>query len=146
MGCLRRKNAHDLKALCGENRDAWEVLQALSACRGGAEALDALRPYLTAGPEWQAVEELEALLGILKSGGQEAQVRLDFSVSNDLGYYSGVVFRGYLEGIPESILSGGSMTSCPEKWGEGARPSVSRCTRIFCRSAAGRKTPLMWIP
>ena len=121
MGCLRRKNAHDLKALCGENRGAWEVLQALSACRGGAEALDALRPYLTTEPERRAVEELEALLGILKAGGQEAQVRLDFSVSNDLGYYSGVVFRGYLEGIPESILSGGQYDKLPRKMGRRSK-------------------------
>ncbi len=121
MGCLRRKNTHDLKALCGENHGAWECLRALSACRGGAEALDALRPYLTAPSEQQAVGELEVLLGILKASGYEAQVRLDFSVSNDLGYYSGVVFRGYLEGIPESILSGGQYDKLPRKMGRKSK-------------------------
>lgn len=110
-----------MKALCGENHGAWEVLQALSVCRDGIQALDALRPYLTAGSEQQAVGELEALLGILKASGCEAQVRLDFSVSNDLGYYCGVVFRGHLEGIPESILSGGQYDKLPRKMGRKSK-------------------------
>lgn len=121
MGCLRQKNTHDLKALCGENEDAWKVLQAISACRGGAEALEALSPYLTGEAEQAAVAELKALLGILADSGYADRVRLDFSVSNDLGYYSGVVFRGYLEGIPESILSGGQYDKLPRKMGRKSR-------------------------
>lgn len=121
MACLRQKNTHDLKALCGENEDAWEVLQALSACRGGADALDALTPYLTGETEQAAVAELKALLGILADSGYADRVRLDFSVSNDLGYYSGVVFRGYLEGIPASILSGGQYDKLPRKMGRKSR-------------------------
>ena len=110
-----------MKALCGGNHGAWEILQALSACRGGVEALDALRPYLTSEPEQQALGELEALLEILKASGYEDQVRLDFSVSNDMGYYSGVVFRGYLEGTPESILSGGQYDKLPRKMGRKSK-------------------------
>mgnify|MGYP002517539953 FL=1 len=37
----------------------------------------------------------------------------DFSVSNDLGYYSGVVFQGYLPGIPASVLAGGQYDKLP---------------------------------
>ena len=37
----------------------------------------------------------------------------DFSVSNDLGYYSGVVFRGYLPGITASVLAGGQYDKLP---------------------------------
>ena len=121
MACLRQKNTHDLKALCGDNQTAWETLRAISACRGGAEALEALTPYLTGEAELAAVAELNALLGMLKERGYEDSVRLDFSVSNDLGYYSGVVFRGYLEGIPESILSGGQYDKLPRKMGRKSR-------------------------
>ena len=32
---------------------------------------------------------------------------LDFSVANDARYYTGVVFKGFLRGIPGSVLSGG---------------------------------------
>ncbi|MCI7018753.1 MAG: ATP phosphoribosyltransferase regulatory subunit [Clostridiales bacterium] len=121
MACLRQKNTHDLKALCGENEEGWQTLQAISACRGGMDALEALLPYLTGEPEQAAVAELKALLEMLKERGYVEGVRLDFSVSNDLGYYSGVVFRGYLEGIPESILSGGQYDKLPRKMGRKSR-------------------------
>lgn len=121
MACLRQKNTHDLKKLCGDNADAWETLQAISACRGGAEELAALIPHLTGEAEQAAVAELKALLEMLKERGYEESVRMDFSVSNDLGYYSGVVFRGYLEGIPESILSGGQYDKLPRKMGRKSR-------------------------
>ena len=121
MACLRQKNTHDLKELCGDNADAWETLQAISACRGGAEELEALIPHLTGEAEQAAVAELKALLEMLKERGYEESVRMDFSVSNDLGYYSGVVFRGYLEGIPASILSGGQYDKLPRKMGRKSR-------------------------
>ena len=121
MACLRQKNTRDLKELCGDNADAWETLQAISACRGGAEELEALIPHLTGEAEQAAVAELKALLEMLKERGYEESVRMDFSVSNDLGYYSGVVFRGYLEGIPASILSGGQYDKLPRKMGRKSR-------------------------
>ena len=121
MTCLRQKNTHDLRQLCGENEDAWETLQAISACRGGAEALEALTPYLTGEAELAAVNELKDLLEVLRERGYAECVRMDFSVSNDLGYYSGVVFRGYLERIPESILSGGQYDKLPRKMGRKSR-------------------------
>ena len=121
MACLRQKNTHDLKELCGDNADVWETLQAISACRGGAEELEALIPHLTGEAEQAAVAELKALLEMLKERGYEESVRMDFSVSNDLGYYSGVVFRGYLEGIPASILSGGQYDKLPRKMGRKSR-------------------------
>ena len=34
-------------------------------------------------------------------------VRIDFSLLNDMTYYSGIVFRGYIKGIPDGVLSGG---------------------------------------
>ena len=36
-------------------------------------------------------------------------------------YYSGVVFRGYLEGIPASVLSGGQYDKLPRKMGRNAK-------------------------
>ena len=121
MACLRQKNLHDLQALCGENQTAWETLQAISACRGGVQALKDLIPYLSGEVEQAAVAELTALLEMLKERGYGDSVRMDFSVSNDLGYYSGVVFRGYLEGIPASILSGGQYDKLPRKMGRKSR-------------------------
>lgn len=37
--------------------------------------------------------------------------RLNFSVVNDMDYYSGIVFRGYINGIASGVLSGGRYDS-----------------------------------
>lgn len=122
MDCLRRKNLHGLRDLCRDNGTAWEKLYALSSCRGsGRDVLCRIGQVLTTDAERQALEELSCLWEILEGSGCGRSVCLDFSVSSDLRYYSGVVFRGYLEGIPASILSGGQYDKLPQKMGRKSR-------------------------
>ncbi len=42
-------------------------------------------------------------------------VRIDFSVVNDIKYYNGIVFKGFIEGIPASVLSGGQYDKLMQK-------------------------------
>ena len=121
MECLRRKNLHELETLCGENSTAWEKLSALLRCHGGAEQLAVIESLLTTAAEKQALAELTRLWKLLDAAGYGKNVRLDFSVGTSMGYYSGVVFKGYLAGIPESILSGGQYDKLPRKMGRKAR-------------------------
>ena len=119
---LRQKSAHQLKDLCAGRPEAAKKLDALCACRGAAgQVLAAVEAVLTTAEERKALEELKSLYRILCSSGCENMVRIDFSVGSDLGYYSGVVFRGYLQGIPTSILSGGQYDRLPRKMGRKAR-------------------------
>lgn len=120
MDCLHRKNVHELQVLCRDN-GAWEKLQQVASCRGGKEALDKIAAVLTTKEEQQALLQLQGLWKILEANGFSESVRLDFSVGNNMGYYSGVVFRGYLEGIPAGILSGGQYDKLPRKMGRRAR-------------------------
>ena len=122
MTFLRQKNAHQLKGLCQGREGAWETLQVLSTARGsGQEVLPQIAALLRTGEEKEAFEELEALWQILERSGCADSVRLDFSVANNMRYYSGVVFRGYLEGIPTSVLSGGQYDKLPRKMGRKAK-------------------------
>ncbi|MDD5864344.1 MAG: ATP phosphoribosyltransferase regulatory subunit [Firmicutes bacterium] len=119
---LRRKNTHELKALCAGKDAAWKKLSLLSACRGsGQEVLDAVAAVLTTEDERRSLSELAGLWQVLERSGCAGNVRLDFSVGSDMGYYSGVVFRGYLEGIPASVLSGGQYDKLAQKMGKRCR-------------------------
>ena len=120
MEYLHRKNYHQLKSLCSGGR-AWEKLSVIAACRGGREALEQLQGVLTTAAEQQAFRQLKGLWEILEASGCASSARLDFSVGNNMRYYSGVVFRGYLEGIPASILSGGQYDKLPRKMGRNAK-------------------------
>ena len=121
MECLRRKNLHELETLCGENKAAWEKLSALLRCHGGGEQLAVIESLLTTEEEKQAMQELAGLWKILEDAGYGRNVRLDFSVGTSMRYYSGVVFKGYLAGIPESVLSGGQYDKLPRKMGRKAK-------------------------
>jgi ATP phosphoribosyltransferase regulatory subunit len=50
-----------------------------------------------------ALEELEFLNKIFKN----QNLALDFSATGDLDYYNGLILRGYVEGIPAAVLTGG---------------------------------------
>ena len=122
LECLRRKNSHELQTLCGEDTLIWEKLDALIHCRGtDPEQLQQLKALLTGEEEQQALDQLLSLWQILDSAGCAGSLRLDVSVGSDMGYYSGVVFQGYLPGIPTAVLSGGQYDKLPHRLGRSSR-------------------------
>ena len=62
----------------------------------------------------KAVDELSVICSILADRDLDG-VHLDFSLVNDMSYYNGVMFRGYIEGIPSGVLSGGQYDELLEK-------------------------------
>lgn len=122
---LRQKNSHDLRRLCGgENlSDAQTTaLCALAGCNGDPDTvMRTMRPLLTSEEQEELLEELGAVCALLEQRGFAGKIRLDFSVGNEMKYYSGLVFKGYLEGIPVSILSGGQYDRLLQKMGRRSR-------------------------
>ena len=86
LQCLAEKNIHGLKAMNAPD----EVIR-LAEIEG--------RPS-----EVKGIAELEILNSLSK---YDDEIRIDFSTVNNLNYYNGIVFRGFIEGVSESILSGG---------------------------------------
>lgn len=46
---------------------------------------------------------------------------LDFSLVSDRNYYNGITFKGFISGIPESVLSGGRYDRLMEKMGRRSK-------------------------
>lgn len=123
LRCLRQKNSHELESLCdGLAEEKKKKLFALVEVSGDPRtALPALDELLTENAERSALLELQRLCGILARSGYGDALRVDFSVGNDMKYYNGVVFKGYLEGIPASVLSGGQYDRLLKKMGKSSR-------------------------
>ena len=68
----------------------------------------------------RAVENLKGLTDSLTAIGMGDKIRIDFSVINDINYYNGVVFKGFVSGIPTGILSGGQYDNLMNKMGKSA--------------------------
>jgi len=65
-----------------------------------------------------ALDELKEVYGFLSAMGAADNVNLDFSIINDMSYYNGIVFQGYLEGVPKNVLSGGRYDNLLQKMGK----------------------------
>ena len=111
LDCLRQKREQELRALCREHGADETLPVALLRAR----TPDDLSPLLTAdNAPWQ---ELRQIIALLPTG----KVRLDFSLGNDMKYYSGLVFKGYVRGVPASVLSGGQYDRLLSHMGKNAR-------------------------
>lgn len=121
LACLRQKSSHELRLLCREEGvqpgDA-ELLNLLTDCMAtDADIFARLEQLLITPTGKKAMEQLRQLYRILTDAGFAGNIRVDFSGSSDLKYYSGVVFQGYLAGLPQRLLSGGQYDKLLRKMG-----------------------------
>ena len=111
---LHQKNSHELRRLCEEENCSAEDLLVLAACSGSPGEVFAKIQNIHAG---EAFDQLRQICSVLETFGFGDKIRVDFSVGTDMKYYSGVVFKGYLEGITTWILSGGQYDKLLQKMG-----------------------------
>lgn len=62
-----------------------------------------------------ALAQLVKITSLLLDSSFGDKIRIDFSVINDMGYYNGFVFRGFINGISSGILSGGQYDALMQK-------------------------------
>lgn len=121
MGFVSRKNSHELKALCtqyGAAPEDTDRLLTLVSCYGSRKSVLDTLASLFAPETLSNMRRLSALLDTLPEADK---IRFDFSVGNDMRYYNGFVFRGFLEGLSDGILSGGQYGGLMRKMGKNAR-------------------------
>ncbi|MBO5714131.1 MAG: ATP phosphoribosyltransferase regulatory subunit, partial [Clostridia bacterium] len=64
-----------------------------------------------------AIDQLASVVNSL----DDQNVHVDFSVVNDMKYYNGFAFKGFIEGIPTGILSGGQYDGLMKKMGKSSQ-------------------------
>ncbi len=105
------RNAHEVAALCAEygvkKENEQKLLLLLSAYGETDVALKKLAPLCASGEVKVAFDNLQVLCNLLKASPYANNIRLDFSVGGDMHYYDDVVFKGFVEGVAEGVLSGG---------------------------------------
>lgn len=111
---ISEKNIHELKEFCEqsgvEENKTSVLLRLVDLCDPPAIAMPKLRELLsvTGSPTIRnCLRRLEEVVALLDDAGLSDILRIDFSVVNDLNYYNGIVFRGFVEGAPAGVLSGG---------------------------------------
>ena len=120
--CIAEKNTHDLARLCAEagvgKTDTAALCDFVSIYGDMDTVLARLAPLSRRYEAVSvAISELTALRDHLKKTPYGGRVRFDFSIINDMSYYGGVVFCGYLDGICECVLSGGQYNKLMKRMG-----------------------------
>ncbi len=70
-------------------------------------ALDEIKNMLMNEKMNNAYCELKSISDTMALYGLSEKLYFDFSVVNDCNYYDGIIFQGFINGIPDSVLSGG---------------------------------------
>lgn len=89
---------------------AAEAIKAVPRLTGGREVvgrLDGLLARCGVPAERRGTAELARLVGDVADLFDAGRVSFDFSIINSFDYYTGIIFKGYAEGIAASLGSGG---------------------------------------
>ena len=108
---IESKNVNSLAALCDQQGIFAGVKKKLCALTDLYlpinQALPVLESILVGAKMRQAYENLKNIGDVMSAYGLAHRLYLDFSIVNDATYYDGISFRGFINGIPDSVLSGG---------------------------------------
>lgn len=120
--CIGEKNRHGIKEICGEygiDSEKADMLADFVGIYGAPDSvIEKLKATAAGKKAKSAVEELENIWQVLSKTAYKDNINFDFSIVNDMNYYNGIVFTGFLAGIPESVLSGGQYDKLMKKMGK----------------------------
>jgi ATP phosphoribosyltransferase regulatory subunit len=110
ISCIGEKNIHGIEAICKSEGKNAETVKKLVSMKGGVdEMLEILKDTSSYSDALELAEILSAVGG---------KARVDFSVTDDMNYYSGIVFKGFINGIPTDVLTGGRYDNLMKRMGK----------------------------
>ena len=111
LAFIGEKNAHELAALLDarglKEEKAASIVSLISVYGAPKAVLPKVKKLCASESAAKAFAELEKVLAPFRSSPLESVLHVDFSVVSDTAYYNGVVFKGFVKGVPEPVLSGG---------------------------------------
>ncbi len=119
--CVSEKNLHGITSICMSNGIAEEkaqILKELVSLYGKPDDVVKGLKKLDISEIGGYISELESALAVF---GKCENIRIDFSAVADTNYYNGIIFKGFIAGIPDSVLSGGQYDKLMQEMGKDAK-------------------------
>ncbi len=118
---ISEKNLHGLRELCAKHsinaEHTGRLCGLINVCGELGDVIRDAEKLVCGDISRAGYNELVALSDILASFGLSHKFILDFSVMNDMNYYNGLVFQGFINGVPKSVLSGGRYDNLVRRFG-----------------------------
>ena len=121
---IENKNTPAIKALCaniGVTEEKCAAICKMTTIYAPVKvALEEIKDMLYTDKMQAAYAELCGVCEYLERVGNVDKVYLDFSTVNDMNYDNGITFKGFINGIPDGVLSGGRYDRLMQKMGKSA--------------------------
>ena len=125
LECVTEKNLHGIRQICldhGMAENAAEPLRQLISLYGPPKTvMSRIRKLAEENGAAEYAEELGRAAAAFAGSEAEDRIRIDFSASGDVKYYNGIAFKGFISGIPDSVLSGGEYDRLMRRMGRRDR-------------------------
>lgn len=121
LGYVEAKNSSNVEFLSGgENLDrAIKLIRRIPRLFGSKEIIDSARELCSGIDEANsALDYLSEIYSVLENAGLASNVTIDLSIVHEMEYYTGLVFKGYIDGAGEAVLGGGRYDTLLENFGE----------------------------
>lgn len=119
---VSQKNRHETYEICEKysisKEDADLLVDFIGLYGETGKVMSKLEPMMKSEKGIKAYSELKSLCTLIEKTEFKDKIKLDFSVVNDMNYYNGIVFKGFLYGISEGVLSGGEYGRLVKRMGK----------------------------
>lgn len=123
--CISEKNTSEIKKVCIReeiNPELEELLLAVVSTYGSyKKVLTSLKKLKLPEQARESLAELEAVCTALADNKLAKNLNIDFSIVNHMAYYNGILYRGFINGLADNILSGGQYDRLLERMGKKGR-------------------------
>lgn len=123
IAAIGEKNTHEIRRICQQKQvDAADVELLCFLARAYGPAQEII-PAAAAMTHLPGVQEALAMLQRVcqtVTAITQVSVQIDFSLTGNIHYYNGLVFRGYVKGIPTDVLRGGQYDNLMQRLGRKA--------------------------
>jgi len=124
LSALGQKNASGIQKCLSDEEisgNAAELIASLAQIYGAPDAVTAsLEKFKVNRKTCDAIDSLIRITEALKCRGV-SKILIDFSLVGDMKYYNGIAIKGFIEGIPQSVISGGQYDNLMLKMGRKSK-------------------------
>lgn len=105
------------------NQETLSILNELPKLFGDIDVIDRASKLVSSEIARQALRSLKKVYRAVCTLGYEKYICIDLGMVQHLNYYTGIIFRGYAEGVGTSVLSGGRYDGLSKYFGD-EQPSI----------------------
>ncbi len=113
LKCISEKNQHTAEEIAKKENctePQIEMLILLTTTSGKIDTvLEKISPHISSSQMQKSFDVLQELCNAIKSTDMQHNIRIDFSALSplDAKYYNGIIFQGFIKGMPSAVLTGG---------------------------------------